>query len=947
MDQSNRLLAAVKALASARDMLSIQETVRFAARELLVADGVALFLREGEDCRCVEENAIAPLGIGKRFPLSACAAGWVLLQKQPLVAADIDLDARIPKATYQGTFVRSLAMVPVCPDEPVAVIAAYWAGEHEASGEEMTRLMHLADAVGIALNNVRLHQERDKSDTELQKQLERLMLQERERKQLADRLQRVFACAATGIVLMDWSGRILQCNPAMCAMLGYSEAELTQMKFHELIRPEDRAANLEQIRLLQSGAISSFQIENRYLHRAGHEVWGRKFVSVLPADHEEASQMLTLVTDIDERKRAEDALRITDERFRVAVGAINGAVWDYDLASGRVWWSQTCDRLFLQPVNTTGTWQQWINRLHPEDRERVISSLRSAQDDASREWSAEYRIQAVDSSWVCVLDHACIFRDANGKATRILGAIIDITARKQVEEALAKSRERMEMILSGGDLGTWDWDVSSGAVVVNRRWYEMLGYQEGEIPTNYEYWISLLHPDDRSRVQKLLQEHFDSGETYKTEFRMQHKSGSWCWISSQGKVLQRDAAGKPLRMCGTHQDVTHQKVLEENLRQAEKLDAIGQLAGGVAHELNNQLSGVMGYAELIETKTASPDLLKYVRGILASADHAANLVKQLLAFSRKGISQSVPVDLHLAIMAVVEILQHTIDRRIVIQQEFGAEQAVTCGDPLRIQNALLNLGLNARDAMPKGGTLSFASSLVTFDDAGCASAPFQVSPGHYVRICVTDTGCGIPPDVMAHIFEPFFTTKEFGKGSGMGLPAVYGTVKEHGGAIHVASQPGGGTSVALYFLLLAERAHLEQTAAEPAAQHNARILVVDDEEMCREAMSAILAHAGYQVLTAKDGAVGVALYREHWRELELVILDMIMPQMDGKDAFLAMKALNPDIACLMASGFSASDNVEAARSSGICGVIQKPFTKAQLLAAVSQVMRTAKAPRKD
>ena len=389
-------------------------------------------------------------------------------------------------------------------------------------------------------------------------------------------------------------------------------------------------------------------------------------------------------------------------------------------------------------------------------------------------------------------------------------------------------------------------------------------------------------------------------------------------------------------------DVTDRRHLEERLRHGEKMEAVGQLAGGVAHDFNNQLTGIMGYANMLRERIEDPDLRQYAENVLIAGRRATDLTRQLLAFARKGQYQNVVVNMHDAVHEVVAMLEHSIDKRIAISQHLAAKPCTALGDPTQLQNALLNLGLNARDAMPEGGELIFETGIVELDSAQCATMRAEIPPGQYLCISVSDTGWGMDRAIMDRVFEPFFTTKERDKGTGMGLAAVYGTVKNHGGAVTVESGVGRG-SVFRVFLPACEPGDPEGSAAEQAeaAAPSARILVVDDEEMIRRLITEMLKSAGHHVETREDGAAAVEYYRPRWRDIDLVVLDLVMPRMSGAEAFEAMKAINPRVPVLLVSGFSVESEARALLEAGAAGFLQKPFDRGQLLAKVSEALGPA------
>ncbi|MDD5673121.1 MAG: response regulator [Chitinivibrionales bacterium] len=402
----------------------------------------------------------------------------------------------------------------------------------------------------------------------------------------------------------------------------------------------------------------------------------------------------------------------------------------------------------------------------------------------------------------------------------------------------------------------------------------------------------------------------------------------------------RDGAGAVIGALSSARDITEINKLEQQLRQAQKMDAVGQLAGGIAHDFNNQLSAISGFAELIQAKATDPTISRFAEKILLSAKRSADLTAQLLAFSRKGKVMSVAADIQKVLLEVVDILSHTINKNIVITQRFNASEATILCDPSQVQNAFLNLALNARDAMPDGGELIFETELMDLDRKYCKNKHYEIQAGRYLRISVTDSGTGMDAETKKHVFEPFFTTKEMGKGTGMGLAAVYGIVKSHKGAIDVYSEPGHGTTFRLYFPVLNTVAKEQSPVAPPSAVGKSlHVLFIDDEESVREMAAEMLRSFGHRVTVRENGKEGLVFYRKSWQSIDCVILDMIMPEMNGKDAFLAMREINPRIRAILSSGYSINGEAQEILDAGVLGFVQKPFRFDQIKSKIEEAMK--------
>jgi signal transduction histidine kinase len=377
--------------------------------------------------------------------------------------------------------------------------------------------------------------------------------------------------------------------------------------------------------------------------------------------------------------------------------------------------------------------------------------------------------------------------------------------------------------------------------------------------------------------------------------------------------------------------------LREQLYQTRKMEAIGQLAGGIAHDFNNLLGGIIGGAELLNLEPLSDNGRQMLELILKAAERAADLTDKLLTFSRKRVHSSVSVDCFAIVNETVELLKHTIDRNINIVVESRSDVTIITGDASQLQNSLMNVSINAAHAMPNGGVLKFTLDTINLDNAYCSASPFTISPGLFVDIAISDTGCGMPPEVLSRIFEPFFTTKEQGKGTGLGLSAVYGTVQDHGGAITVYSEEGKGSVFHLYLPTSSELVPME-TTQKPYPTGTGTILVIDDEELIRCTASALLQSLGYTVILAENGLDGVKKFKAMQSSIKLVILDMIMPEMGGAQAFGLLREINPDIPVVIASGFSKLEEIKSLKKQGVFTFMPKPFKKMELAEIVYDVL---------
>lgn len=410
---------------------------------------------------------------------------------------------------------------------------------------------------------------------------------------------------------------------------------------------------------------------------------------------------------------------------------------------------------------------------------------------------------------------------------------------------------------------------------------------------------------------------------------------------SAAPIISPDNTGEIIGVILVFRDVTGELEVQEKLKHSQRMDAIGQLAGGVAHDFNNMLGGILGFAELLQYKFRDDkETLKLVDMIISTAEKAAGLTQKLLSFARKGTIPSSTVDMNHILDDSVELLKRTIDKRISIKLSLQAKDYFVVGDPAQIQNAIINMGINASLAMPGGGTITISSENIFADELYLQTHNLKLNPDNYIKLEIADTGCGINAEILPKIFEPFFTTREHGKGTGLGLAAVYGTVKQHNGDIIVKSVLNQGTTFTV-LLPVAEEERFSQTVDRLELEHGSgRILVVDDESIMRITVKSILENMGYEVSTAQDGKAALEIYRKNMNDFKLVIMDMVMPVMNGKDAFREMQRINPEVKVLLASGFARDEDISEMKHAGLAGYISKPYRSVDLSIAIGKALRT-------
>jgi len=526
----------------------------------------------------------------------------------------------------------------------------------------------------------------------------------------------------------------------------------------------------------------------------------------------------------------------------------------------------------------------------------------------------------------------------------------------ETQEHLRDSEERFRTLFELGPVAKYSCDASGMIQAFNRRAANLWGREPklGQAVDRYCGSFKLFLPDGtpvahaECPMAQVLNGTIPTANDM--EVNIERPDGS-CITVLVNIVSIKNDQGAITGAINSFHDVTDRKQIEAalrdseaKLRQTQKMDAIGQLAGGMAHDFNNQLSIILGYADMLKIEAAHSKVNKYAAHICEAVHRSADLTRNLLAFARKGQNQTKPVQVQKIILETIEMLSRTIDKRIEIRHLFNASSDLVLGDPSQLQHAFINLGVNARDAMSANGCLVFETMCLMVDDVFVARHGGEIDVGLHIKVSVSDTGSGMTDEVKKHLFEPFFTTKPVGKGTGLGLASVYGTIKNHKGTMEVHSEVGRGTSFDLFLPLIepsieeSEIVSGHSTSAKLEKVKNLCVLLVEDEEILRIMFGNMLSDSGIDYLEGENGRHAVEVYKQHWRKIDIVILDMIMPEMGGSDAFRAMKKINPDIRALFSTGYSLNNEIQGGLDEGVLGYIEKPFKRNDLLDKIIGVM---------
>jgi PAS domain S-box-containing protein len=654
--------------------------------------------------------------------------------------------------------------------------------------------------------------------------------------------------------------------------------------------------------------------------------------------------MMGVTRDITQRKLAQLALERSREQFELAVRGMNDGIWDWDIRTNSLYlsplWKQMVGYQEDELPNEMATFE---SRIHPEDYNRVMSYLQTYLAGELSEYRIEFRFRHRKGHYVWILARGEALRDRSGRPYRMAGSHSDITESKEMLQKLEHSERRFREIAETLPEMLYEALLDGRLIYVNPRAFELTGYCPEDIEAGLNV-IDLVVPRDRGKARHTMQRVLSGERSGLRQYSLIRKDGSELPVLIHSIPVLREDQVIGLR--GFLVDISERVVMENQMRQMEKMNAIGQLAGGIAHDFNNQIAGVMGYCQMLRKRLEDPVQQTLLDKILSSALRSADLTRKLLAFSHQGQQEITRVDLNALIHEVVDVLKHCIDRRIEFTLLLASEPLYVEGDYTQLQNALLNLGLNARDAMPSGGEIRVESAQVVLDQEASRRIDLALDPGEYVRVVVADTGCGMSESVKERIFEPFFTTKKVGEGSGMGLPAVYGTVKHHRGAISVSSKEGEGAVFTLWFPAGCHEisnSGISQTheASDAFCDRllGKKLLLIDDEQIVCEIAQEAFESVGAEVEVFEDAVLAVEYFRNHHLSVDLVMLDLNMPRLDGEQVLAYLTEINPGVPILIVSGTRLTGKLLAMHEQGELGYLSKPFELDRLIHTASAVLQ--------
>ncbi|HOU15292.1 MAG TPA: PAS domain S-box protein [Anaerolineae bacterium] len=758
-------------------------------------------------------------------------------------------------------------------------------------------------------------------------------------------LQAALEQSPVPVALVKMPGaRIEVVNPAAQEFLGIAdEPALNGTSLFDFIPsfqdfdPDGNPGRVEDLPLARAlRGESTFNEERRIVRKDGTSRW--ELVSAVPIynPHGEILAGYLIMVDITDRKRADQALRESQAQLSLVIDASNDGIWDWNVPQGTAYFSpRYYTMLGYAPDEFPANYANWRRQVHPDDIAAVEATIQCHLDMHLPSYAVEFRMRTKDGAYRWILGRGKVVeRDAEGRAVRMVGTHSDITERKLAEAALRESEERFRIAFHISPDSIIISRLADGKYLeVNEGFARIMGYSReetiGRTSLELKIWIN---PDDRTRMLTLLQA---NGYVENLEAGFRRKDGVIRNGLLSARLIQLD--GEPCILSVTR-DITERQQLEQQLRRQERLAAVGQLAAGIAHDFRNLLTTILLYTQLSQRTPGLPSkVAQALATIHTESKKAADLVQQILDFGGRAMVKLQPLDLRACLTGFIATLQRMLPENIRLTLTADAENYIIEGDAGQIQQALLNLALNSRDAMPSGGSLSF--TLTRLNVAPDESPPVaEMRPGAWVRLAVTDTGVGMSDAVATHVFEPFFTTKEVGKGSGLGLAQVFGIVRYHAGYIDFTTAEGKGTTFFIY-LPLSDATPTVQAplSAEAPRGQGETLLLVEDNAKLREAGENMLEMLGYRVLTASHGREALEVYAAHKAQIALVITDIVMPEMDGKTLLLELKRAAPHVKALGITGYAMQESLDSLHAAGFLDVVRKPFE----IDAMAHIIRQA------
>lgn len=730
------------------------------------------------------------------------------------------------------------------------------------------------------------------------------------------RSESMLRTAMDGICLLDREGSILEANDAATRILGFDRTQLIGMHIRDFDRGETSDETKARLRKVIDQGADTFSS----IHRRSDGTLYHAEISVTFLREEE--RFVVYFRDISEKHEAMALLKQERERFQAIVDSVDGIVWEGDAETFCFTFvSAKAEKLIGYPVEAWREEGFWARHLHPEDREWAIQFC-AACTGRLQDHDFEYRFQKNDGDYIWLRDIVSVSPDTSGHPRWLRGVMVDITAAKLVEAKVRESEQFLREAQEAGRIGTYSWDIATNQWKSSPTLDQIFGIRESFV-RDLDSWQGLVAPDHREAMSAYIQELLQSGKPFDREYQIQRPDGELRWVHGKGSIYY-DAKNHPIRVAGVIQDIADRKArelehraLQQQLARTQKLESLGSLAGGIAHDMNNVLGAILGMASMHEEIAPPGSVLQKGMGTITKAcTRGRELVQGLLSFARHGLAEQRAVDLNAMIREQVALLERTTLQRVRLETSLAADLLPVLGDSTALAHALLNLCVNGVDAMPEGGSLHIRT---------------QNGEGPWILVEITDSGVGMPQEVLEKAIDPFFTTKPQGRGTGLGLSLVFSAIKAHGGEFFLESTPGVGTCARIKLpaqlipLPLAEEAGKDNAGSAKVLS----VLVVDDDVLVQETLTQVIKALGHQVHLASGGQEALDLFRTGL-DVDWVILDMNMPGMTGAQTLPGIRAVRPGVPVILATGRADQDAIDLCTHNFGVTLLPKPFSANEL-----------------
>jgi PAS domain S-box-containing protein len=781
---------------------------------------------------------------------------------------------------------------------------------------------------------------------ELEQGVEEVEKESFERKQAEEALREseekyrsILESIEDGYYEVDIAGNFTFFNDSMCRILGYSKDELMGMNNRQYMDEENAKKVFQAYNSVYRTKKSYKAFGWELIRKDGSRCYVETSVSLRSDSGGKPIGFQGIARDITERKRAEEERDMLQAQLSNALEMAHLGHWEYDVANDLFTFNDHFYKIFRTTAMEVGGYTissaEYARRfVHPDDIPVVAEEIRKAIEapDANFRRQLEHRMIYADGTIGYISVQFFIVKDAQGRTVKTYGVNQDITERKRIEEALREGEEHYRSIFEDSRDAVYITTRDGKFIDANQSALDLFGYSREEMASVNALQL-YADPGDAGRFQKEIEKKGFLRD-YEVTFRKKDGTEIDCLLNT---TIRRANDGSILAYQGIIRDMTEQKKLEAQLRQSQKMEAIGTMAGGIAHDFNNILGIIIGNTELalgdVPERNPAKGCLEEIR---SASLRAKDVVRHILSFSRKSVSERKPIQITSIIKDSLKLLRASIPTTIEIRQDFSCEHDTVLADPIQVNQVLMNLCTNASHAMrEEGGVLEVGLKNV---DLELGNKALDLEPGRYVKLSVSDTGPGIDSTTIDRIFDPYFTTKGLGEGTGMGLSVVHGIVKNYDGAVMVKSEPGKGAVFEVFFPLTEAEAEPEDKEAGALPTGDEKILFVDDEESLVRMVRRMLEMHGYQVETRSDPVEALELFRSKPDRFDLIITDMTMPNMTGDRLANEILRIRPDMPIILCSGFSDKIDAEKAKELGVRKYIEKPLNMSDFVVAVRKVL---------